>query len=407
MKKMVLWISFLIVIFLEGGFSQTPFPWPEGKKMALSLTFDDARSSNPTGAALLHEYDVQATFYVLPDRVRDNLPGWEAAVKWGHEIANHSVYHSCSGNFGWPKYALEDYTLDRMRAELNQANQEVEEMLGVKMVSYAYPCGQSWIGKGSNVQSFIPLVSDMFLTGRLWLSEAPVDPWYCDMSALTGMRMDNMEFEEILPLIQSASAKGQWLILAGHETADEGNQTSYFSMLRQLAEYAQDPENGIWIAPVGTVGQYVVEQRKLYKDSLNIPEITYANDQGQIHLKASHGRGMGSKIEYMPEWKAFGWFTGKDYVEWDVEIDQTGIYQVEMEWSVSDEEAGKSFVLEVGDEKITGIVDPSGSWETFQKKIIGRIHLKRGYQQIIFRPAKDFGEGALLDLRKIKLTPTQ
>ena len=33
------------------------FPWPEGKKMAISLTFDDARTTNPTlGAPLLDEY---------------------------------------------------------------------------------------------------------------------------------------------------------------------------------------------------------------------------------------------------------------------------------------------------------------------------------------------------------------
>src|SRR5690606_10513838 len=217
-------------------------------RMALSLSFDDARSSNPTGAALLHEYDVQATFYVVPNRVRDNLPGWEAAVKWGHEIANHSMYHSCSGNFGWPRFALEDYTIDRMRNELQQATREIEEMLGVKMTSYAYPCGQTTIGKGAKSQSFIPLIAELFVTGRLWLSEAPVDPWYGDMAALTGMKMDNKEFEEILELVKSASAKGQWLILAGHETADQGNQTSYLSMLRKLCEYANDPANGIWIA---------------------------------------------------------------------------------------------------------------------------------------------------------------
>src|SRR5690606_11678332 len=171
---------YLSVILLLGislsirstGFSQTPeFPWPEGKRMALSLSFDDARTTNPTGAAMLNEYDVQATFYVLPSRVRDNLPGWEATAKWGHEIANHSVHHSCSGNFGWPRFALEDYTLERMRDELETANAEIEELLGVKMVSYAYPCGQTTIGKGSNAQSLVPLISDMFLTRRLWLSE--------------------------------------------------------------------------------------------------------------------------------------------------------------------------------------------------------------------------------------------
>ncbi len=402
---------FLILFSATFGVSndalaQNPdFPWPEGKRMALSLSFDDARSSNPTGAAMLHEYGVQATFYVIPDRVRDNLPGWEAAVKWGHELANHSVYHPCSGNFGWPRFALEDYSLDRMRRELSRANQEIEEMLGVKMISYAYPCGQTTLGKGTKSQSFIPLISEMFVTGRLWLSEAPVDPWYCDMAALTGMKMDNKSFDEILPIIEAASKKGQWLILAGHETADEGSQATYLSMLRQLCAYANDPTNGIWIAPVGTVGQYVAEKREEMQDSLNIPQITYPAANGTLELKAIHGRGIGPEIEFMPEWEAFGWFTGEDRIEWDMEVEQPGTYKVEMEWSVADQEAGKEFVIEAGSEKIRGKVGKTGSWETFKTTQVGTLNLSKGYHRVVFRPAEAFEGGALLDLRKLILTP--
>lgn len=405
---------YLSVILLLGislsirstGFSQTPeFPWPEGKRMALSLSFDDARTTNPTGAAMLNEYDVQATFYVLPSRVRDNLPGWEATAKWGHEIANHSVHHSCSGNFGWPRFALEDYTLERMRNELETANAEIEELLGVKMVSYAYPCGQTTIGKGSNAQSFVPLISDMFLTGRLWLSEAPVDPWYCDMAALTGMKMDNKNFDEILAMIESASAKGQWLILAGHETGGSGSQKTDLEMLRKLCEYAKDPANGIWIAPVGTVGQYVKEKREEMLDSINIPQITYADSDGSLELWAINGRGIGPKIEYMPEWKAFGWFTGKDRIEWDAELKKAGKYKVEMEWSVSDQEAGKEFVIESGAQRLQGKVGKTGSWETFKTANVGELELSKGYHRIVFRPAMEFEGGALLDLRRLVLTP--
>ena len=43
----------------------------------------------------------------------------------------------------------------------------------------------------------------------------------------------------------------------------------------------------------------------------------------------------------MPEWKAFGWFTAADKVEWDIETARKGKYEVYLDWSVSDEEAGK------------------------------------------------------------------
>ena len=41
------------------------FAWPEGKRAAVSLSFDDARASQvDTGTALLNRYDVKATFLV-------------------------------------------------------------------------------------------------------------------------------------------------------------------------------------------------------------------------------------------------------------------------------------------------------------------------------------------------------
>ncbi|MCO5237638.1 MAG: hypothetical protein M9933_15365 [Chitinophagaceae bacterium] len=40
------------------------------------------------------------------------------------------------------------------------------------------------------------------------------------------------------------------------------NQTTRARMLKQLIAYAQDPANGIWIAPIGEIARYVKEHRK-------------------------------------------------------------------------------------------------------------------------------------------------
>jgi peptidoglycan/xylan/chitin deacetylase (PgdA/CDA1 family) len=406
-------IAFLAVFaWIATGYThlhaQNPdFPWPEGKKMAISLSFDDARLSNPElGIPLLDEYGVKATFFVVPSSVKRNLEGWKKAVASGHEMANHSIQHPCSGNFVWSRNrALEDYTIGRMRNELIQANLEIESLLGVSPVVYAYPCGLTFVGKGIHTQSFVPLISEMFLAGRGWLDEAPVDPFYADMAQLTGMKMDNMEFEEILPIIQSASENGQWLVLAGHETNDAGNQTTYLRMLRELCVYANDPKNGIWIAPIGTVANYVKEKRELMAGHVNIPGIVRPDQDGKLNLTAEIGKGIGPDIKYMPEWNAFGWFTGKDRVEWDLALDKGGNYEVWMEWSVSDEEAGKPFILVAGNQEITGKVAKSGSWETFNKVKIGEIALEEDYNHILLRAVEDFDKGALMDIKELTLIP--
>lgn len=136
-------------------------------------------------------------------------------------------------------------------------------------------------------------------------------------------------------------------------------------------------------------------------------DVVRPDNDGNIYLKAEKGRGMGPEIEYMPEWKAFGWFTQADWVEWDVAAEELGNYKVYLEWSVSDEEAGKTFMIQVGDQQLTGKVGKSGSWETFKTKEIGRIQLSEGRQKVIFKPKSRFEVGALLDLRKLKLVPIE
>jgi len=122
----------------------------------------------------------------------------------GHEIGNHTIKHPCSGNFAWSRHkALEDYTLQEMAAELDSASKFIEKYLGVHPVSFAYPCGQTFVGRGKNTKSYVPVAAALFESGRGWLDEDANDPVYCDMSKLTGMELDGKSFDEIKQLIES------------------------------------------------------------------------------------------------------------------------------------------------------------------------------------------------------------
>jgi hypothetical protein len=149
-----------------------------------------------------------------------------------------------------------------MRKELISANKGIKELLGIEAKVFAYPCGQTFIGRAQSTKSYVPVVSELFLTGRGWLDEGPNDPTFCDFAQLTGMEMDGKDFNQILTLINNAKKKGSWLVLAGHEIGETGGQTTSITMLRKLIEYSKDPTNGIWIAPVGTIANYIQEQKK-------------------------------------------------------------------------------------------------------------------------------------------------
>lgn len=254
-------IAHTSAVFGQSG--QTDFEWPDGKKAAVSLTFDDARPSQvKKGTVLLDKWEAKATFYVVPGAVEREIEGWEKAVANGHEIGNHTVVHPCSGNFVWSRdRALETYTLGRMKSELVQANRRLEELLGVKPTSFAYPCGQTTVGRGVNTMSYVPLIAELFDTGRGWLDEAPNDPTYVDMAQLTGIEMDGKDFDEILPYLETAKENGSWLVLSGHEMDEAGRQTTRLSMLDQLIPYLQDPANGFWLARVDEVTRYVLSYR--------------------------------------------------------------------------------------------------------------------------------------------------
>ncbi|HNR41363.1 MAG TPA: polysaccharide deacetylase family protein [Bacteroidales bacterium] len=239
------------------------FQWPEGKKMALSLTFDDARLSQvDKGIPLLDRYDVKATFYVSISNMIQRLDGWKQAIRNGHDIGNHSLLHPCTINYGWPQEAaLENYTLQRMTKELDSASVMINNILGIRPHSFAFPCGQTFVGRGVNLKSYVPLVASMFESGRLWLSEGPNDPVFCDMAQLTGMELDGKSFGQIKSLIESASIKGQWLILAGHEMDEQGRQTSLLETIEAICKYASDPANGIWIDNVHNIAAYIKSKR--------------------------------------------------------------------------------------------------------------------------------------------------
>ena len=266
-------ISFTILMGATANAQQAAasFVWPKGKQVALSLTFDDARTSQvDKGLALLDQYGVKATFYLVPSTMKQRLEGWRKAVANGHEIGNHSLLHPCTGNFAWSRHkALEDYTLEKMERELLVTNDSIHFFLGVRPKSFAFPCGQTFVGRGVNTKSYVPVVARLFLTGRGWLGEGPNDPGFCDFAQLTGMEMDGKAFDEILTLIHNAKATGSWLVLAGDEMGDSGRQTTRLSMLKQLMEYAQKPDSGIWLAPVDTVAEYIKKQKKRLHTDLN------------------------------------------------------------------------------------------------------------------------------------------
>lgn len=247
-----------------GKTTPASFAWPDGVRAAVSLSFDDGRPSQlDAGLPVFADHKVRVTFYLTAGNIRARAADWRRAAEAGHEMGNHTVTHPCSGNFAWARpRALEDFTLDRMERELAEANEAIAAMTGATPVTFAYPCGQTFVGRGAGVQSYVPLVSRMFLAGRGWLAETANDPGFVDLAQVLGVSMDDMEFDALRPAVDQAIAQGQWLVLGGHDIgAEPGRQVTRTGFLRDLLGYLQDPSRGVWVDTTARIAAHISRQR--------------------------------------------------------------------------------------------------------------------------------------------------
>jgi peptidoglycan-N-acetylglucosamine deacetylase len=239
------------------------FHWPDGHRAAVSLSFDDARLSQiDTGLPLFKRLGVKVTFFVEPRGVQERMDGWKQAVIDGHEIANHTLTHPCTGNYAFSRNnALEDYDLRRMAQEIDGANDQIQKLLGVKSKTFAYPCGQKFVGRGLDVQSYVPLVAERFLVGRSYLSESSNDPMIVDLSQAMGTVFDDTDFPQMKKVVDEAVKQGRWVIFVGHEIGQRAFQTTDTKAIELLCKYLKDPDNRIWFGTVDEVGEYIRQQR--------------------------------------------------------------------------------------------------------------------------------------------------
>ncbi len=234
------------------------FVWPSGARAAVSLSYDDARPSQlDNGIPLFTRHGVRATFYVSPPAARQRLAGWRAASAAGHELGNHTMTHPCSGNFTWSRNnALEDRSLPDIEAELVDATAFITSELGAQVSTYAYCCGQKHVGRGLNVQSYVPLVAKHFAVGRGFRDENFNDPLYCDLAQAYGIDADMSSFDVLRSWIERAKNAGGWVIFAAHDISDGARQCMAPAVLDALCAYCADPANHIWIDTVAAVGAH-------------------------------------------------------------------------------------------------------------------------------------------------------
>lgn len=238
-----------------------PVAWRDGASAALSLTFDDGDVSQLTeGVEVLQRVDVRATFFVLPHNARRNRKRWRAMAELGHEIGNHSTSHVCgSGAMRTRRVVLDDLTLDDIEADLADASRQLLEALDVAPRSFAYPCGQTFVGRGLGAQSYIPVVARMFDVGRTFNDRWPNDPRHCDLAKVACLNSDGRTLDDLRPWLEDTVARSGWLVLGGHAIGRDGGQATSPETIEAVVSWWRSA--GGRVDTIGAIGAAVKEMQ--------------------------------------------------------------------------------------------------------------------------------------------------
>jgi peptidoglycan/xylan/chitin deacetylase (PgdA/CDA1 family) len=202
---------------------EVPFPWPNGARAAVALTYDDAIDTHLDHAAPdLDAAGLHGTFYLLGNSssLARRLPEWRALGERGHELGNHALFHPCiqnppgAGERTWVRdeYALERYTVGRMRDEVAVMNTLLLALDGPHTRTLAYPCAETAAGGESYVDAMRPL----FLAARIGDDRIVADPRALDPLLVPSWAVENVSGEEMIAIVQKAIDAGGLAVFMFH-----------------------------------------------------------------------------------------------------------------------------------------------------------------------------------------------
>ena len=127
--------------------------WPQNRRAALSLTYDDGLDSQlDVVAPALDRYGLKATFFLTRQNAEARSADWLALSKKGHEIGDHTAHHPCD---------LKGYSPDRLEAdEILPSKRFLSTLFGPdERRTFAYPCGAIELGSGGQLAGELRYIS--------------------------------------------------------------------------------------------------------------------------------------------------------------------------------------------------------------------------------------------------------
>ncbi len=241
----------LIVLLLTFGFAANAqqVRWPENKKAAIVLTYDDALPSQLNNAVPeLLRARLKATFFLTSDIDSLSIPRWRKLAEEGFELGNHTVFHPCSGTEDNP-VPSESYTAYRVIREIEVMDRFLFAVDGKTKRTFAYPCAETFVGGKDYVDSLRKYALVKFARAGGDSSAVITDFMHLDTLRVPSYGLEGGESgKQLIAFVKSVEAKGGLGVIMFHGIGGDYISVSAESH-QELVNYLRRHRKTIWVAP--------------------------------------------------------------------------------------------------------------------------------------------------------------
>lgn len=264
-----LWLLAALVIFPSASAAEKQsFAWPQGRKAAVSLAYDDALDSQLDNAIpALDKVGLKGSFYLQlsHDPVRKRLAEWRAAAANGHELGNHTLFHQCSGSMegrDWvePQRNLDTTTAAQMKDQVLLANVMLNAIDGKQERTMTVPCGDV-VAAGQN---YVELVESEFVGIKLGNGGVTPSMQALDLYAVTVEVPVGVTGKQLIAVAEAAARQGTMANFTFHGIGGDYLTVSNQAHEELLAYLAQH-RDVYWVDTFVEIMKYVRKQQAAAK----------------------------------------------------------------------------------------------------------------------------------------------
>ena len=254
-------MKIIFFIFLLTGSlmvrAQEQIKWPDGKKSAIILTYDDALPSQLKFAVpQLKTAGLTATFFLTSDIDSLSIPQWRNLAKNGFELGNHTVFHPCAGTDDNP-VPSDHYTAYQIIREIEVMDRFLYAVDGKTKRTFAYPCAETTLGGKDYVDSLRKYTLVKYARGG-----GDSTAFITDFKRLDPFRVPSYGLEggqsgaQLIAFVKNVQRSGGLGILMIHGVGGD-YITITAEAHQQLIRYLQTQQKNIWITTFQQAMDYV------------------------------------------------------------------------------------------------------------------------------------------------------